>query len=49
LNVSGTTTINNNVIINNNGTTAYAYLGVGGLFKSSFISMAEGSDMYIAT
>jgi hypothetical protein len=47
LNVSGNKNISNNIIIN--GTTSYAYLGVGSTYDSSFISMTENSDINIST
>ncbi len=51
LNLSGTTTVNDYLVINNNGAIAYSFLGVGvgSNYKSSFISMVEKSDMYFST
>ncbi len=36
-------------MINNNGITAFSYIGVGSNENSSFISMVEKGDMYIST
>jgi hypothetical protein len=45
LNVSGTTTVNNNLEFNNNGLIACSYLGVGSNYDSSCISMFAKGDM----